>query len=129
MDEIVRHAGMIGIFPVDRPQDFDRLDQLLFVLVERFVQCEGIEIFASTSSGYFLAERLHRLLVVLGARVLVDLVIVLVELLDSRKPIAFTLGLGADRLALLTASRPRLRVAASNGPTSGLGRMPTAIPQ
>jgi hypothetical protein len=70
-------------------------------VIERFVQRQRVEDLGLDVVGILLDERLHRLLVVLRARVLVDLAMVFVERLDGRQPIALALGLGADRLALL----------------------------
>src|SRR2546422_4752961 len=71
------------------------------LVVKRLVQGERVEDLRLDVVRILLNERFHRLFVVLRARVLVDLVVVLVELLDRRQPVAFTLRLGADRLALL----------------------------
>src|SRR5918994_4442452 len=46
-------------------------------------------------------ECLHGLLVVLGTRILVDLIVILEELPYGRQPIALTVGSCADRVSLL----------------------------
>lgn len=98
----MRDAGVIRILLVDRLQDLDGPEQVVHTaVVERLVQRQRVEDLGLDVVGILLDEHLHRLLVVLRARVLVDLFIVFVELLDGRQPVALALGLGADRLALL----------------------------
>ncbi len=110
VDQVVRDAGVVGVFPVERREDGDRLAQRRHVLVvEDLVQRQRVEHFRLDVVRVLLRQRLHRLLVVAGARVLVDLVVVLVELLDRREPVALALGLGADRLALLDRVQPALQ--------------------
>ena len=102
VDEVMRDAGMLRILLVERLEDADRLQQRRHVLVvEGLVERERVEHLRLDVVRVLLRQRRHRLLVVPGARVLVDLVEVPVELLDRRQPVALALGLGADRLALL----------------------------
>ncbi len=102
VDQVMRDAGVIRILLVDRLQDLDGPEQVVHTaVVERLVQRQRVEDLGLDVVGILLDEHLHRLLVVLRARVLVDLFIVFVELLDGRQPVALALGLGADRLALL----------------------------
>ena len=101
VDQVVRHARMVGILLVDRLQDRDRLQQRIHVLViERLVQRQRVEDLGLDVVGILLDERLHGLLVVLRPRVLIDGLVVLVERLQRGEPVALALGLGADGLAL-----------------------------
>src|SRR3989441_12875360 len=86
------------------------------LVVKRLVQGERVEDLRLDVVRILLNERFHRLFVVLRARVLVDLVVVLVELLDRRQPVAFTLRLGADRLALLDRLQTTLQRRRIEGP-------------
>src|SRR6266545_4871946 len=123
VDQVVRDARVIRVLLIDRLQDLDGLQERLHGLViERLVQGEGVENLRLDVVRVLGGEPFHRLLVVPRARVLVDLVVVLVELLEGGQPVALALGLGPDGLTLSMASRPRFSVAASNGPTSGFGR-------
>ena len=101
MDEVVRDAGMIGILLVERLEDLDGLDEVVHrLVVEGLVQRESVEDLRLDVGRILPGERFHGLLVVLPARVLIDRLVILVELLDRREPVALALRLGADRLAL-----------------------------
>src|SRR6266705_828243 len=95
-------AGMVRVLLVDRLEDLDGSQQRLHgLVVERLVQREGVEDLRLGVVRVLGGEPLHRLRVILRARVLVDLVVVLVELLERRQPVALALGLGPDGLTLL----------------------------
>src|SRR5262249_6868824 len=80
------------------------------VAVQRgFVQRQGVEHFGVHIVRILARQPLHRFLIVERARVLVDLIVVLVDLLNRRQPVALALGLGADRLALFDGIVPALQ--------------------
>jgi hypothetical protein len=93
---------MIRVLLVDRLQDLDGLHEWIHrLVVERLVEREGVEDLRLDVVRILGGELLHRRRVVLGSRVLVDLVVVLVELLERGQPVALALGLGPDRFTLL----------------------------
>ncbi len=102
VDQVMRDAGVVRVLLVDRLEDLDGSQQRLHgLVVERLVQREGVEDLRLGVVRVLGGEPLHRLRVILRARVLVDLVVVLVELLERRQPVALALGLGPDGLTLL----------------------------
>ena len=98
MNEVVRNAGVGGIFFVERLENFDRFQQRLHALVvEHLVQRQRMEDLCLHIARILHGERIHCVLVITGASVLVHLFEILVELPDCRQPVALALGLGADR--------------------------------
>src|SRR5712692_5505650 len=102
MNEIVRHTRMIGVFGVNGRKDLGGLQLVgvgLVAVPRGFVQRQGVEHLGLDVVRILARKLLHRFLIVKRARVLVDLVVVLIHLLDRREPVALALGLGTDRLA------------------------------
>src|SRR2546421_414659 len=72
VDQVVRYAGVIRVLLVDRLQNRDGLEQGRHALVvEGLVEGQRVEDLGLDVVGILLAQRLHRVRVVLGASVLV----------------------------------------------------------
>ena len=82
-------------------------DEIAFA--EGLVERQRVEDLGLDILRVLATERAHRLLVVSGARVLVDLVVVLVELFQRSQPVALALRLRSDGLTLLDRIEPALQ--------------------
>ena len=72
-----------------------------------------------------LVQALHRLLIKLGAGLVVDLVVILIEDLDRSEVFGLAGVCVFAALPCWIASEPALRFAGGKGGTSGLGSSPT----
>ena len=98
---------MGGVLLVQGLEDADRLQQRGHALVvEDLVQRQRVEDLRLDVVRVLLGQRLHRVRVVRGARVLIHLVEVLVELLDRQEPVALALGFGTHRQPLVYRVEP-----------------------
>ena len=110
VDQVVGDAGVVGVGLVERLQDRHGLHQRGHRLViEDLVERQRVEHLRLHVLGVLATERTHRFFVVSGARVLVDRVVVLVELLQRSEPVALTLRLRCEGLTFFNRVEPALQ--------------------
>ena len=125
VDQVVRDARMVRLLfrlLVQDPGCFELLREILVVEVDSSVEREGVEDCRLGVLRVVLVQALHRLLIALGAGLMVDLVVILVKDLDRREVFGLARRLGVRGLALLDRLPPGFEIGGREGRHQRVGQ-------